>query len=277
MNNDTILSIRDLCVTFKTYDGDVQAVSDVNMDIGRGETIGLVGESGCGKSVTAKSILRLLPNRTTSVRGKILFQDVDLLQLSEKEILKIRGNAISMIFQEPMTSLNPGIKVGDQIAEALVLHQDMTWQQARQRAVEMLGQVRIPSPEVRVSNYPHNLSGGMRQRVMIAMALSCQPALLLADEPTTALDVTIQAQIMELMKQMQNKLNTAILLITHDLGLIAEVAERVLVMYAGRVIEEALVKDLYRSPRHPYTQGLLESIPVLGKKFESGRKSLVEV
>ncbi|MFH2133008.1 MAG: ABC transporter ATP-binding protein [bacterium] len=277
MNSDMILSVRDLQITFKTYDGEVQAVNGVDLDIGQGETVGLVGESGCGKSVTAKAILALLPPRTTSVTGKILFQGQDLLQFTEKEILKIRGKWISMIFQEPMTSLNPGLKIGDQIAEALVLHQAMSWPQARLEAVEMLDQVRIPSPKIRAGNYPHSLSGGMRQRAMIAMALSCQPALLLADEPTTALDVTIQAQILELMKQMQAKLNTAILLITHDLGLIAEVAERVLVMYAGRVVEEAPVKDLYKNPLHPYTQGLLGSIPVLGEKFTSGRQSLVEI
>jgi len=263
MNKDITLSIRDLQITFKTFNGQVQAVNRVNLDIGRGETIGLVGESGCGKSVTAKAILRLLPKRSAAVEGKILFNGRDLLQLGTSEILKIRGNAISMIFQEPMTSLNPGLKVGYQIAEALVLHQNLSWPKARREAVKMLDQVRIPSPEIRAENYPHSLSGGMRQRAMIAMALSCQPALLLADEPTTALDVTIQAQILALMKQLQARLNTAILLITHDLGLIAEVAERVLVMYAGRVVEEAPVKELYRDPRHPYTQGLLGSIPVL--------------
>jgi oligopeptide/dipeptide ABC transporter ATP-binding protein len=277
MNKDIILSIRNLKITFKTFNGSVQAVNGVNLDVGRGEIIGLVGESGCGKSVTAKAILRLLPKRSTAIDGKILFNGRDLLSLGAKEILKIRGNAISMIFQEPMTSLNPGLKVGFQIAEALVLHQHLTWSKARQEAIRMLDQVRIPSPAIRADNYPHSLSGGMRQRAMIAMALSCRPALLLADEPTTALDVTIQAQIMALMKQLQAGLNTAIVLITHDLGLIAEVAERVLVMYAGRVVEEASVGDLYRNPRHPYTQGLLGSIPVLGKKFTGGRKALVEI
>ena len=277
MNRDSILSIRNLQVSFKTFDGDVQAVNGFNLDIGASETVGLVGESGCGKSVTAKAILRLLPKKAAMVSGEVLFRNQELLQLPEKEMLRIRGNAISMIFQEPMTSLNPVMKIGDQIAEALVLHQDLSWSQARRKAIEMLEQVHIPSPEVRVGNYPHSLSGGMRQRAMIAMALSCQPALLLADEPTTALDVTIQAQIMELMLQLQAKLNTAILLITHDLGLIAESAERVLVMYAGRVVEEAMVADLFRDPLHPYTKGLLGSVPVLGAKFKDGSKSLDEI
>ncbi len=277
MNKENILSIRDLQISFKTFDGAVQAVSGVDLDIRPAETVGLVGESGCGKSVTAMSILGLLPKRSAVVQGKIIFQDMDLLKAKEKEILDIRGNAISMIFQEPMTSLNPVLTIGDQIAEALVLHQDMSWAQARKEAVGMLDRVRIPSPEIRAKGYPHSLSGGMRQRAMIAMALSCQPELLLADEPTTALDVTIQAQILDMMHQLKAKLNTAILLITHDLGLIAEVAERVLVMYAGRVVEEAMVNDLYKDPLHPYTKGLLGSIPVLGEKFKTGRQQLTEI
>lgn len=277
MNRGGVLSIRDLQVNFKSFDGEVQAVNGLSLDIGASETVGLVGESGCGKSVTAKAILRLLPKKTAMIKGQVFFQDRDLLQLADKEMLRIRGNAISMIFQEPMTSLNPVMKIGDQIAEAVVLHQNQSWPEARRKAVEMLEQVRIPSPEVRVDNYPHSLSGGMRQRAMIAMALSCQPALLLADEPTTALDVTIQAQIMELMNQLQSKLKTAILLITHDLGLIAESAERVLVMYAGRVVEEAMVGDLFREPLHPYTKGLLGSVPVLGAKFKGDSRSLDEI
>ncbi len=278
MNKESILSIRELQISFKTFDGVVKAVNGVNLDISPAETVGLVGESGCGKSITAKAILRLLPKRSSNVQGEIIFQDKNLLKSTEKEILDIRGNAISMIFQEPMTSLNPSLTIGDQIAEALVLHQDLSWTKARQEAVVKLDQVRIPSPETRAKEYPHSLSGGMRQRAMIAMALSCQPKLLLADEPTTALDVTIQAQILDMMQQLKAKLNTAILLITHDLGLIAEVAERVLVMYAGRVVEEAMVTDLYKAPLHPYTKGLLGSIPVPGEKFKKkGRQKLTEI
>ncbi len=277
MNRDFILSLKELRIAFRTFNGGVNAVNGVDLDIAPGETVGLVGESGCGKSVTAMSILGLLPKRSTEVRGKIIFRKKNLLESSKKEILEIRGNSISMIFQEPMTSLNPVMTIGDQIAEALVLHQDLDWGPARQKAVEMLDQVQIPSPDIRAKNYPHSMSGGMRQRAMIAMALSCQPELLLADEPTTALDVTIQAQTLDLMQRLKAKLNTAILLITHDLGVIAEMAQRVLVMYAGRVVEEAAVNDLFKDPLHPYTKGLLGSIPVLGEKFNTGRKKLIEV
>jgi len=277
MNREQLLSIRNLRISFKTFDGEVQAVNGVDLDIRTSETVGLVGESGCGKSITAKAILGLLPKRSTTVEGEVLFEGRNLLQIPDKEMLRIRGNSISMIFQEPMTSLNPVLRIGDQIAEALVLHQGLSGREAGRMAVEMLEQVRIPSAEVRARNFPHSLSGGMRQRAMIAMALSCQPALLLADEPTTALDVTIQAQIMELMQKLQVKFNTAILLITHDLGLIAESVERVLVMYAGLVVEEAPVTELYGNPLHPYTKGLLGSVPVLGEKFRSGRKTLAEI
>jgi peptide/nickel transport system ATP-binding protein len=277
MNNDPLLSIQDLRVRFKTFQGTVLAVDGVNLTMIPGETIGLVGESGCGKSVTALSILGLLPKRSAQVEGRIHFSGRDLLQVDEEELLKVRGNSISMIFQEPMTSLNPTMRIGDQIAEAMVLHQNLTWKEAGQRAVDILDQVQIPDPIARALDYPHRLSGGMRQRAMIAMALSCRPKLLLADEPTTALDVTIQAQIMDLMQRLKEKLNTAILLVTHDLGLIAETVSRVVVMYAGQVVEEAPVKSLFKDPRHPYTRGLLGSVPKLGQKFLSGRKQLDEI
>jgi peptide/nickel transport system ATP-binding protein len=277
MNNSQLLSIKDLKIRFKSFEGVVSAVDGVDLHIEPGETVGLVGESGCGKSVTALSILRLLPKRSTQIEGSIYFSGMNLQEADEEELLKIRGNAISMIFQEPMTSLNPVMTIGNQIAETFVLHQNLTWNQGRQKAVEMLDRVQIPSPKARSKDYPHSLSGGMRQRAMIAMALSCQPQLLLADEPTTALDVTIQAQIMDLMLRLKEKLNTAILLITHDLGLIAEVVSRVIVMYAGQVVEEALVADLFKEPLHPYTRGLMGSVPKLGQKFKGGRKELDEI
>ena len=277
MNNGSLLSIQNLKIRFKSFEGVVSAVDGVDLIMAPGETVGLVGESGCGKSVTALSILRLLPKRSTQIEGNITFAGINLLEANEEELLNIRGNSVSMIFQEPMTSLNPVMTIGNQIAEAFVLHQNLTWNEARKRAVEMLDQVQIPSPKSRSRDYPHNLSGGMRQRVMIAMALSCQPKLLLADEPTTALDVTIQAQIMDLMLRLQDKLNTGILLITHDLGLIAEMVSRVIVMYAGQVVEEALVLELFDEPLHPYTRGLIGSVPKLGQKFIAGRKQLDEI
>lgn len=277
MNSHHLLSVQGLNVRFKTFEGILLAVDGVNLHMAPGETVGLVGESGCGKSVTALSILRLLPKRSTQIGGTIHFLGKNLLEATEEELLDIRGNSASMIFQEPMTSLNPVMTIGDQIAEALVLHQDLTWRAARERAVAMLDQVQIPSPEARIRDYPHSLSGGMRQRAMIAMALSCRPQLLLADEPTTALDVTIQAQILDLMESLKDKLGMAILLITHDLGIIAEMASRVVVMYAGQVIEEGPATDLFKEPLHPYTQGLLGSVPVLGRKFETGRRVLVEI
>jgi oligopeptide/dipeptide ABC transporter ATP-binding protein len=277
MNERQLLSIQSLSVNFKTYEGVVQAVDDVILHVDSGETVGLVGESGCGKSVNALSILKLLPKRSALVEGSIRFRNKELLEIDEEDLLKIRGNLISMIFQEPMTSLNPALTIGDQIAEALVLHQELNWSEARQRAVRMLEQVQIPAPRLRLRDYPHSLSGGMRQRAMIAMALSCRPSLLLADEPTTALDVTIQAQIMDLMQRLKTKLNMAILLITHDLGLIAEMATRVVVMYAGQVVEESPVRDLFKYPQHPYTRGLLGSVPHLGQKFSDGRKKLDEI
>ena len=277
MNAAPLLSIQNLKVAFRIYEGVVQAVDDVTMDIGAGETVGLVGESGCGKSVTAMSILQLLPRQSTRIEGQILFDGRNLLDAGESELRDMRGNSISMIFQEPMTSLNPVLTVGRQIEEAIMLHQGLSVNDARSMAVEMMRMVQIPAPEIRAREYPHRLSGGMRQRAMIAMALSCRPRLLLADEPTTALDVTIQAQILELMEELKEKMGMAILLITHDLGLIAQMASRVIVMYAGQVIEEGPVADLFHNPLHPYTHGLLESIPVLGKKFIGGRKRLEEI
>ena len=277
MNNGSLLSIQNLKIRFKSFEGVVSAVDGVDLIMAPGETVGLVGESGCGKSVTALSILRLLPKRSTQIEGNITFAGINLLEANEEELLNIRGNSVSMIFQEPMTSLNPAMTIGDQIAEAFVLHQNLTWNQGRQKAVEMLDQVQIPSPKSRSRDYPHSLSGGMRQRAMIAMALSCRPKLILADEPTTALDVTIQAQIMDLMLRLQDKLNTAILLITHDLGLIAETVSRVMVMYAGQIVEEAPVIELFDEPLHPYTRGLIGSVPKLGQKFRDGRKQLDEI
>lgn len=261
-----LLSVEHLSTHFHTDRGTLKAVDDVSFSLKAGKTLALVGESGCGKSVTALSIMRLIPvppGRIAS--GRILFDGTDLLQLSEAEMRHVRGNKISMIFQEPMTSLNPVFRVGDQIAEVLELHQKLSKKEALDRAVELLRMVGIPSPETRIRDYPHQMSGGMRQRVMIAMALACHPRLLIADEPTTALDVTIQAQILELMDELRRTTGTAVLLITHDLGVVAETAEHVVVMYAGRVVEEAPVRELFHHPKHPYTQGLLRSIPSLAE------------
>jgi peptide/nickel transport system ATP-binding protein len=265
--------VEDLKTYFFTRDGVVRAVDGVSFSVARGETLAIVGESGCGKSVTSLSILRLIaspPGRT--VAGRVVFEGRDLLELSEPEMRKIRGDAISMIFQEPMTSLNPVLTIGDQIAEVLMLHRGLSGEEAARRAVEMLRLVRMPEPERRVAQYPHQLSGGMRQRVMIAMALACEPRLLIADEPTTALDVTIQAQILDLMRELKERTGAAIVLITHDLGVVAEMAQRVVVMYAGRKVEEATVTALFARPRHPYTRGLLDSIPKLGASERNGAK-----
>jgi peptide/nickel transport system ATP-binding protein len=277
-----LLEVDDLTTYFFTRDGVVRAVDGVSFTVRRGEVLAIVGESGCGKSVTSLSIMRLIaspPGRY--VKGRVLFEGRDLLQLPEPEMRKIRGDAISMIFQEPMTSLNPVLTIGRQIAEALVLHRGSSREQAAQRTVELLRLVRISEAERRASQYPHELSGGMRQRVMIAMALACEPRLLIADEPTTALDVTIQAQILDLMRELQRKTGAAIVLITHDLGVVAEMAERVVVMYAGRKVEEAPVAELFARPLHPYTRGLLDSIPKLGagsREGEAGqRKRLAEI
>jgi oligopeptide/dipeptide ABC transporter ATP-binding protein len=262
MQKNQLLSIEDLVVEFRTEEGTLRAVDGVNLKVNRGETLGLVGESGCGKSVTALSIMQLIAKPVGKItRGSIWFDGQNLATLSPKEIRKLRGNRISMIFQEPMTSLNPVFTVGDQIMEAIRLHQGLGKKPALHKAIEMLDLVGIPSPSERVHNYPHQMSGGMRQRVMIAMALSCKPDLLIADEPTTALDVTIQAQIMELMAQLQKELNMGIILITHDLGVVAETCDRVSVMYAGQIVEEASVFELFDAPRHPYTLGLLSSVP----------------
>ena len=265
---------------FSKVSGHVYAVDGVSFSIGRGETLGLVGESGCGKSVSALSILRLVANPPGRiVGGAIRFQGKNLLELSETEMEKIRGNEISMIFQEPMTSLNPLYTVGGQIAEAVGLHQGLSRKEAWNRAVEMLRQVSMPEPEKRAHAYPHQLSGGMRQRVMIAMALSCNPKVLIADEPTTALDVTIQAQILDLMRELQESFGTAIILITHDMGVVAENADRVVVMYAGRKVEEAPASELFDNPGHPYTKGLLGSIPQIDKaaRTAAGRARLNEI
>jgi peptide/nickel transport system ATP-binding protein len=260
-----LLEIADLKTHFFTRDGVVRAVDGVSYDVGAGETLAVVGESGCGKSVTALSILRLVPQPPGRiVGGAVRFAGRDLLGLSEAAMRDIRGNEISMIFQEPMTSLNPVLTVSRQIGETLILHQGLDHAAAAARVLEMLRLVRIAEPERRAGQYPHELSGGMRQRVMIAMALACNPQLLIADEPTTALDVTIQAQILDLMRELKAKTGAAIILITHDLGVVAEMAERVVVMYAGRKVEEAPVRELFRRPRHPYTLGLLASVPRLG-------------
>jgi len=271
---DQLLKIRGLQTIFPSEEGVAVAVDRVDLDLAQGETLGLVGESGCGKSVTALSIMRLVSPPGKIVAGEILFEGRDLLRLDESEMRKIRGNDISMIFQEPMTSLNPVFQIGEQIAEAFRIHRSMNRSEAREAAVEMLNKVGIPAPEKRADDYPHQLSGGMRQRVMIAMALACDPKLMLADEPSTALDVTIQAQILELMNLIKNTRGTGIILITHDLGVIAEMADRVAVMYTGMIVEEARVKDLLESPQHPYTMGLLKSIPRIEKGATGQRKRL---
>ncbi len=259
-----ILEVRDLQTQFDTLDGVVRAVDGVSFDLARGETLGIVGESGCGKSVTALSILRLIPPETGRIAaGSIKFEGEELTTLGEEAMKRLRGHRISMIFQEPMTSLNPVLTVGTQIAENVVRHMGVPWRAARERACEMLDLVRIADARRRLDEYPHQLSGGMRQRVMIAMALSCDPQVLIADEPTTALDVTIQAQILQLMLELKEKTGTAIVLITHDLGVVAETTERVVVMYAGRKVEEAPVEALFAEPLHPYTRGLMRAIPRL--------------
>jgi peptide/nickel transport system ATP-binding protein len=268
---DAILQVRDLRTQFDTLEGVVRAVDGVSFDLARGETLGIVGESGCGKSVTAMSILRLIPPETGRIAsGSIRFEGEELTTLSEEQMKRLRGHRISMIFQEPMTSLNPVLTVGTQIAENVVRHMGVSKKVARERACEMLDLVRIADPRRRLDEYPHQLSGGMRQRVMIAMALSCDPQVLIADEPTTALDVTIQAQILDLMLDLKEKTGTAIVLITHDLGVIAETAQRVVVMYAGRQVEEAPVEALFDNPLHPYTRGLMRAIPRLDVDAEEG-------
>jgi oligopeptide transport system ATP-binding protein len=259
-----LLEVKDLTTRFYTQDGVVQAVNHLSYSLDAGETLGIVGESGSGKSVGVMSLLRLIPTPPGKItNGEVLFEDQDLLQVSDEEIRDVRGNKIAMIFQDPMTSLNPVLTVGRQISEALELHLGMDKKQAKERTIQLLEMVGIPSAADRVGDYPHQFSGGMRQRVMIAMGLSCNPQILIADEPTTALDVTIQAQIVDLVNRLQAELGMAIIWITHDLGVVAGLADRVIVMYAGRIVEEAPVKELYGNPRHPYTLGLLASIPRL--------------
>jgi peptide/nickel transport system ATP-binding protein/oligopeptide transport system ATP-binding protein len=273
-----LLAVEHLRTHFFTFEGIAKAVDDVSFSVRRGEVLGLVGESGCGKSVTAQSIMRLVPEPPGRiVGGSIRFDGRDLAKISPPDIRDIRGNRISMIFQEPMTSLNPVFTVGDQIMEMYTQHRKMGAREAMDRAVDMLRRVQIPAPERRVSEYPHQLSGGMRQRAMIAMALACDPEILIADEPTTALDVTIQAQIIDLILQLIRDFGTAVILITHDLGVISETADRVIVMYAGRIVEEAPTIELFQRPAHPYTQGLLKSIPKLGDRAKGGDRMLSEI
>jgi oligopeptide transport system ATP-binding protein len=263
MNGQSILEVRDLRVSFSTYAGEVQAVRDVSFDLRRGETLAIVGESGSGKSVTAKSIMRLLPEANTLIKGgEILFEEQDILKLSEQQMQKIRGSKIAMVFQDPMTSLDPTMKIERQITESLKIHLGLSGQRARERAVELLTLVGISNPEDRIKQYPHQFSGGMRQRVVIAIALACDPQILIADEPTTALDVTIQAQILELLRELQERLGMSVILITHDLGVVAHTAHRVAVMYAGKVVETGTLRETFYDPQMPYTWGLLASIPL---------------
>lgn len=266
----TILDVKGLKTSFFTDDGEIPAVDNVDFHIREGEVLGIVGESGCGKSVTSLSIMGLVPSPPGKItNGEILFQNKDLTKLSEKEMRGIRGNDIAMIFQEPMTSLNPLFTIGNQLREAIKIHKkDWSKKQVQERAIEMMNLVGLPRPEGLMKDYPHQLSGGMRQRVMIAMALLCDPQVLIADEPTTALDVTIQSQILKLIKNLNERLNTAVLLITHDLGVVAETCERVVVMYAGKVVEEGSVHTIFNDPQHPYTKGLLESVPDMRFKKE---------
>jgi peptide/nickel transport system ATP-binding protein len=277
-SGQALLEVENLQTHFGTPDGVVRAVEGLSFHIDAGETLGIVGESGCGKSVTSMSILRLIQEPPGKIAGSIRFEGRDLLTVSEQEMRGIRGNAISMIFQEPMTSLNPVLTVGQQIGETVRLHQGVNARDAEAKAVEMLTLVGIPAPARRVREYPHQLSGGMRQRVMIAMALACNPKLLIADEPTTALDVTIQAQILDLMRDLKTRMGSAIMLITHDLGVVAEMAQRVIVMYAGRKVEEASVDEIFANPMHPYTRGLLGAVPKLGSSLDDGgRARLAEI
>ncbi|KIL43326.1 peptide ABC transporter ATP-binding protein [Jeotgalibacillus alimentarius] len=261
MNN--ILEVKDLNISFHTYAGEVQAIRGVNFELKKGETLAIVGESGSGKSVTTKSIMRLLPKSNSEIKqgSQILFDGKNLAELSDKAMEKIRGKDISMIFQDPMTSLNPTMKIGKQIAEPLIKHQNFSKAQAKQRALELLELVGLPNPEIRINQYPHQFSGGQRQRIVIAVALACNPKVLIADEPTTALDVTIQAQILDLMKDLQNKIDTSIIFITHDLGVVASVADRVAVMYGGKIVEVGTVDEIFYNSQHPYTWGLISSMP----------------
>ncbi len=273
-----LLDIKNLSINFNTLEGTIRAVQGVGFSLEKGEIVGIVGESGCGKSVTVRSILRLLPMPPGEItQGEIMFNGENLLNIDQKQLQAIRGRDISMIFQEPMTSLNPVFTIGNQILETFKIHQKMDKRQAREAAIDILKKVSIPSPEKRFKEYPHQLSGGMRQRVMIAMALACQPKLLIADEPTTALDVTVQAQILDLMVQLSEQIETSILLITHDLGIVAQTASRVIVMYAGKIIESGSIGSILKHPLHPYTIGLIKSMPQMGKRSQFGKKPLHEI
>ncbi|MFN0122967.1 MAG: ABC transporter ATP-binding protein [Blastocatellia bacterium] len=272
----SLLEVNNLRTYFATARGEVRSVDDVSFSVDQGETLSLVGESGCGKSVTALSIMRLVAKPGRIAGGQIRFAGRNLLEMSESEMRAIRGDDIAMIFQDPMTSLNPVYTVGEQIAEAIRLHRKVSRKEAWNQAIEGMRDVAIPSPETRAASYPHEMSGGMRQRVMIAMALACDPRLLIADEPTTALDVTIQAQILDLLAELQAKRNLGLLLITHDLGVVAEVSDRVAVMYSGKIVEQAAVRDLFASPRHPYTEGLLRALPRLEEE-SGGRRRLATI
>jgi dipeptide transport system ATP-binding protein len=261
---EKILQVKDLQVSFSTYGGEIQAVRGVSFDLHKGETLAIVGESGCGKSVTSQSIMRLIPDPPGKITGgEILFKGQDLIRLKEPELRKIRGANISMIFQDPMTALNPTLSIGEQIMEGIIQHKKLSRTEAKKTAIEMLTLVGISSPEQRLRQYPHQFSGGMRQRIVIAMALVCQPDVLIADEPTTALDVTIQAQILELFREIQKKTGVSIILITHDLGVVAQVADRIAVMYAGKIVELGSRREIFYQPQHPYTRGLLQSVPRL--------------
>jgi len=275
---ETILEVNGLCVDFLVQKGKVRVLNDLNIRLGPGDALGIVGESGCGKSMTALSIMRLVPAPHGKItEGRILLKEANLLDLNEKQMQDIRGNEISMIFQEPMTSLNPVFTIGSQVSENIRRHQSASKAEAKEKTIDMLRSVGIPAPAQRFGQYPHELSGGMRQRVMIAMALSCQPGILIADEPTTALDVTIQAQIFDLLKDIQSRINTAIILITHDMGVIADFAKRVIVMYAGRKVEEGPVNEIIRDPRHPYTRGLIRCVPFLKMDPGAAREDLNEI
>ncbi|NLD48698.1 MAG: ABC transporter ATP-binding protein [Clostridiaceae bacterium] len=271
-SENIILKIRDLKVYFDGYKGATQVLNNISLDIRKGEALGIVGESGCGKSITALSIMRLLQSPPARIEGSINFCGTELLTLSSKEMQSIRGNRISMIFQDPMTSLNPVFTIGHQLSEVFMLHQNMTRENARKASIEALHMVNVAAPEKRINNYPYQLSGGMRQRVMIAMALACRPELLIADEPTTALDVTIQAQVLDLMNNLRDSTGAAIAFITHDLGVVSEMCERAVVLYCGEIVEEAMVEELFSQPKHPYTKGLLAALPKRGSR---GRKLYV--
>jgi len=275
MSEEKILQVQDLKTYFKTDEGTVKAVDGVSFSLGKKESIGIVGESGSGKSVTNLSILRLIPSPPGKIiSGKVMLEDTDILQLPKAKLRTIRGNKISMIFQDPMTSLNPFLKISSQMVETIMLHQKLSKRDALDLSIDMLKSVGIPKPDKRITDYPHQFSGGMRQRVMIAMALSCNPQVLIADEPTTALDVTIQAQILEIMQELSNRLGTSVIMITHDLGVVAGMCDRIVVMYAGRIIEEAHTDDLFADPKHPYTQGLINSVPRLDKKTRQKLSSI---